>query len=180
MYIWKYPFRSHELTMYVPMQSASCEYIISVNHYEHIMITNKSHHLATSCRPHWYSAMTCLHLSYLTHLRPGRFVYIFRQVIFKLILLINDWGISCETVPKWMSLDLNDGKSTLVQVMAWCRQSTRHYLSRCWPRSVPPYGLIKHKCVWVNWVIIGLVIGWLQVPVPRLFSTKPLPEPTLI
>ena len=25
---------------------------------------------------------------------------------------------------------------TLVQVMAWCRQATSHYLSHCWPRSM--------------------------------------------
>ena len=29
-----------------------------------------------------------------------------------------------------------DGKSTLVQVMAWCHQATSHYLSQCWPTSV--------------------------------------------
>ena len=31
----------------------------------------------------------------------------------------------------WSSTD----KSTLVQVMAWCRQATCHYLSQCWTRS---------------------------------------------
>ena len=35
-----------------------------------------------------------------------------------------------------MQLDLTDDKSTLVQVMAWCRQATSHYLSQCWPRSM--------------------------------------------
>ena len=29
-----------------------------------------------------------------------------------------------------------DNKSTLVQIMAW-------YLSQCWPRSTPPYGVIR-------------------------------------
>ena len=27
-------------------------------------------------------------------------------------------------------------KSTLDQVMAWCRQATSHYLIQCWPRSL--------------------------------------------
>ena len=36
----------------------------------------------------------------------------------------------------WMSLYLIDDKSKLVQVMAWCRQATSHYLSQCWPRSL--------------------------------------------
>ena len=31
-----------------------------------------------------------------------------------------------------MSLDLTDDKSTLVQVMAWCRQATSHHLSQYW------------------------------------------------
>ena len=35
-----------------------------------------------------------------------------------------------------MSLDLTDDKSTVVQVMAWCRQATSHYLSQYWPRSM--------------------------------------------
>ena len=33
----------------------------------------------------------------------------------------------------WMSLDLTDDKSTLVQVMAWCCQTRSHYLSQYWP-----------------------------------------------
>ena len=37
---------------------------------------------------------------------------------------------------------------TLVQVMAWCRQATSHYLSQCWPRSLSPYGVTRPQ--WVN------------------------------
>ena len=47
-----------------------------------------------------------------------------------------------------MSLDLNDEKSTLVQVMAWCRQATSQYLSQCWPRSLLLYGVTRPQ--WVN------------------------------
>ena len=46
-----------------------------------------------------------------------------------------------------MSLDLTDDKSTLVQVMAWCRQATSHYLSQCWPHSLSPYGGIRPQWV---------------------------------
>ena len=42
-----------------------------------------------------------------------------------------------------MSFDLTEDKSILVQVMAWCRQATSHYLTQCWPRSVSPYGIIR-------------------------------------
>ena len=36
----------------------------------------------------------------------------------------SDWGISYEIALRWVSLDLTDDKSTLGQVMAWCRQAT--------------------------------------------------------
>ena len=38
-------------------------------------------------------------------------------------------GIYCEAALRYMSLDFTDDNSTLVQVMAWCRQATSHYLS---------------------------------------------------
>ena len=36
----------------------------------------------------------------------------------------------------------------LVQVIAWCRQATSHYLSQCWPRSPSPYDVTRPQ--WVN------------------------------
>ena len=59
-----------------------------------------------------------------------------------------DWGISYKIALRWMPLDLTDDKSTLVQVMAWCRQATSHYLSQCWPRSMSPNGVGRPQ--WVN------------------------------
>ena len=47
-------------------------------------------------------------------------------------------------------------KSTLVQVVAWCRQAASHYLSQCWPESVSPYGLN-----WVDFVRTRFKL-WLQ------------------
>ena len=47
-----------------------------------------------------------------------------------------------------MSLDFTDDQPALVQVMAWCRQATSHYLSYCWPRSMSPYGITRPQ--WVN------------------------------
>ena len=52
----------------------------------------------------------------------------FRYDIFKIVLVINDQGISREIVLRLMSLDLPDDESTLVQVMAWCPQAKSHYL----------------------------------------------------
>ena len=48
---------------------------------------------------------------------------------------------------------MNATRSTSVQVMAWCRQATSHYLSQCWPRSMSPYGVTRPQ--WVN--IINLL-----------------------
>ena len=46
-----------------------------------------------------------------------------------------------------MPLDLTDDESTLVQVMAWCRQATSHYLSQCWPIPMSPYGVTMPQWV---------------------------------
>ena len=57
--------------------------------------------------------------------------------------MINGWSISCGIALRWKSLNRIDVKSTLVQVMAWCRQASSHYLSQCWPRSVSPCGVTR-------------------------------------
>ena len=70
------------------------------------------------------------------------------QVIFNLNLVTAGWGISFKIVLRSMSLHLADVKSTLVQVMAWCRQATSHYLSQCWPSSLSSYGITRPQ--WNN------------------------------
>ena len=77
-------------------------------------------------------------------LAPGRFQRNFRKVIFQLILVIDGWS---KIVLKWMPADLTDGKSTLVQVMASCRQVTNRYLNQCWRRSMSPYGVTRPQWV---------------------------------
>ena len=89
-----------------------------------------------------------LRLLGINSLAPGRFQFNFRWVIFKLTSVNGCWGISFEIALRWMPLDLTDDKSTLVQVMAWCRQATSHYLNQCWPRSLAPYGITRPQ--WVN------------------------------
>ena len=84
----------------------------------------------------------------LNSLTPGRSETNFRHVIFKQILVIDDWGICCEIALIWKSLDFTDDQSTLVQVMAWCRQATSHYLSQCWPRSLSPSDVTRPQ--WFN------------------------------
>ena len=86
-----------------------------------------------------------LHLVMINSLVPGRF-----QRNFQIRNFPTNFGISFESVFLWMSLYLIDDKSTLVQVMAWCRPATSHYLSQCWPRSLPPYGVTRPQ--WVNYL----------------------------
>ena len=69
-------------------------------------------------------------------------------MIFKVILVIDGLDVQCQVALIWMSMDLTDDKSTLVQVMVWCRQATSHYLNQCWPRSTSPYGVTRPQ--WVN------------------------------
>ena len=79
--------------------------------------------------------------SCINSLAPGKFQFNFRKVIFKLTLVNGGWGTSYQIAFRWMPQDVTDDKSTLVQVMAWCRQATSHYLSQCWPRSMSPNGV---------------------------------------
>ena len=87
----------------------------------------------------------------INSLAPGRYKWTFRQVIFKLISVIGGWGNSCEIVIRWMLLELTEDKSTLVPVMAWCRQAASHYLSQCWPRYVSSYGVTRPQ--WVKGIV---------------------------
>ena len=98
---------------------------------------------------------------------PGKFARNSRQVIFKQILVIDGWGISCEIALIWMSLDFTDDQSTLVPVMAWCSQATSHYLSQCWHRSLWPYGITRPQWVnvgyWIKWSILMKTLCWSTV-----------------
>ena len=78
-------------------------------------------------------------------------------MIFNLALLIGIFKSSYDNVLRWMPQNLTDDKSTLVQVMPWCRQATSHYLNQCWPRSLTPYGVtrpqwIKKFAQWIKWI----------------------------
>ena len=62
------------------------------------------------------------------------------------IILWNDiLSTSCEVGLRWVP---QNPKSTLVQVMTWCHQTTSHYLSQCWTRSMAQYGITRPQ--WVN------------------------------
>ena len=96
------------------------------------------------CSMEWHNLNTwSLNLS-----APGRSERDSKNVIFNLILLISIFRSSHDNALRWMPQDLTDDKSTLVQVMAWCRRATSHYLSQCWRSSLSPYGVARPQ--WVN------------------------------
>ena len=98
----------------------------------------------------------------INSLTPGRFQWNFVWIIFKLISVIDGRDITCEIVLRWISLDLSDVKSILVQVMAWCRQATSHYLNQCWPRSLSPYDITRPQRFngLVKTVVCPLLMHW--------------------
>ena len=49
---------------------------------------------------------------------------------------------------RWMSLNLSDDNSTLVEVMAWCCRVANDYLSQYSPISLSPHGVTRSQ--WVN------------------------------
>ena len=85
--------------------------------------------------------MASLGLSELTHC-PGRFGCDFKNSNYVLLI-----GILYDNALRWMPQNITDDKSTLVQVIAWCRQATSHYLSQCWPKSLSPYNV-----TWPQWI----------------------------
>ena len=99
-------------------------------------------------------------------LAPGKFEWNFWYIILQIISVIDGWGISCELALRWMSLSLTDDKSTLVQVMAWCRQAASHYLSQCWPRYLSPYGVTRPQ--WVN----SRAVSWLSWLIHRTWMSE--------
>ena len=115
--------------------------LLQFNHHEFRAWMNNYFHK----RP---CTLFIIHAISLTHWPMRNFNEILGHVIFKQISEIDGWGISCEIAPIWMSLDLTYDQSTLVRVMAWCRQATSHYLSQCWPRSLTSYGVTRPR--WVN------------------------------
>ena len=112
--------------------------ILSRKYFGQIRVDNMAAHVTRSL-----AAMVLA----INSLVPGKFEWHFRYWIFQIITVINGWGISCELALRWMLRDLTDDKLTSVQVMAWCRQATSHYLSQCWPRSLSPYGVTRPQWV---------------------------------
>ena len=99
----------------------------------------------------------------------------FTSIIFKLIIQRSSSSTFYEISVRWTLENLINEKSPLVQVMACCR----HCLSRCWPRSMLPYGdnelnPFLSMTLWWQWSMANSVISC------RKSSTKPLNKPWFI
>ena len=114
----------------------------------------------------------------INSLAPGRSGCNFKSVIFNLILLIGILRSSNDNALRWMPQDFTDDKSILVQVMAWCRQATSHYLSQCWPRSMSPHGVIRPQ--WVKCHRQCSLKSMFFAKACHSFSTKPSPKAMLL
>ena len=102
---------------------------------------------------HWVSSKkdgTPVH-QYLTHWSLGDVTLIWK-VLFKPIIQNSILRNCCGIALRWMPQNLTNAKSTMVQVMAWCRQATSHYLSQCRPMSMSPYGVTRPQ--------------WVKIPLP--------------
>ena len=123
-------------------------------HYENLPVTTKlsnwQYFVPCESCPYFLglSTLTAVDPTSLNSLAPGKFEWNFRSLIFQIISVIDGWGISSEIGLRWMLLDLTDDKSTLVLLMAWCRQATSHYLSQCWPILLSTHGVTRFQ--WVN------------------------------
>ena len=100
---------------------------------------------------HWgHAPLKTQHLLLMILINPlasGRCGCNFKNIIFELISWINTLSTSRKIVVRWMPQNSAVDKSTLVQLMAWCRQATNHYLSRCWPKSMSPNGITRTQRV---------------------------------
>ena len=96
-------------------------------------------------------------------LTPGRCGSNFKSLIFRLIIQHSSLGTCCEIALRWMPENLTNKRSTLLQVMAWCRQAPSHYLNQCWPRKFSTTrfeyaALITFHRTWDK--ILAVDIGW--------------------
>ena len=115
--------------------------------YERVFARNMQ---AAFLRPRTRGTWHMSHSPPINSLAPGRFQWNLEYLNFKFIFAIDCWVVSCEIAIMWLSVDRTDDKSSLVQVMAWCRdcrQATSHYPSHCESRSISPHGVFKSQSV---------------------------------
>ena len=73
----------------------------------------------------------------------------FESIIFIHIIQSSWLSTRCAITLRWMPQHFTNEKTTWVEVMAWCRQASSHYLSQCRTNSISPYGVTRPR--WVVW-----------------------------
>ena len=98
--------------------------------------------------PHWRSKC-CFTENWLkprqqsnfNSLSPGKCGCDFKCVDFHCNLGTGMLSIQINFTLRWMPEDHTNGKSELIQVMAWWCQVASHYMSQCWPRPLSSYAV---------------------------------------
>ena len=96
-----------------------------------------------------YTALVSYHFvslhygSHFNSLGSDRCGNTFKGMIFKHIIHNCSLGTRCDFALRWMSQNATDDMSTLVWIMARCRQTTNNYLSQCWSISMSPYNVTE-------------------------------------
>ena len=115
---------------------------------------------------------------------PGRWYRnVFKNAIYKHIFMIDILSLSHKISYKPWSVDVNNGNSILVQAMAWCHQTPKHYPDWSWPRSMKPYGIRGPQRVKLGFtpVIKGCYMHRLGVKLWISFTVKSnLPQPIMV
>ena len=82
--------------------------------------------------------------AYFNAQAPGRCVTDLGNMILALLMIQNSsMCTNYGSALRWMPDDRTNIKPILLQVMAWCRQATNHYLSSWWPIFMAPYGITR-------------------------------------
>ena len=124
----------------------------------------------------------------MNSLAPGRSECDSKNGIFNLVLLTGVFRSSHDNALQWTPQDLTDDKSTLVHVMAWCRQAISHYLNQCWLSPLSPYGITRPQWVKrqrkINYthgcqppknffsILLENSVFWVNFPYPLICSTS--------
>ena len=81
-----------------------------------------------------------------------------------------------------MDVTRYDDKATMVQVIAWCRQATIHFLRQCCPRYMLPNGVTRSQCIsYFKSLILLLIytsciIYWLVTHITEYYRNEWLDE----
>ena len=120
--------------------------------------------LMTNCKTVLSPVHSKLHVyQFITHWPLGGLNWNFRKVILCWIKWLMGKVFLVKVTSDESHWTLLMMKSTLVQVMAWWRQATSHYLNQCWLRFVSSYGDTRPQ--WFNYSNMqpcGTVFYWFQ------------------